>query len=592
MQIPKNNGLLRPSFLFILLWLIYIAIGIINIQLNSLTSDEPAYIGAAYAYSQGVGVNPEHPLLLKLLNSLIFSWQFPQISVDIPPLNDLDDRQVRLAAFDVGYQLLMYFPERFNAVIFSSRLIYLLINSSLLVWLGVYSCFLRLINPKIALIFAILWIFSPSFSSHSSLVAFDIAVAISALMVILSLAIAIYAIIQLQGRHLAIQMLILTICLAFAINTKFSNLILLPIIFGALTITIIYLYKQKNKTLAIRFATFGIVILAIQPLLTGLMYRIAFRQSQGQLLLDLMAHFNRGIALTSVSSKGENIPFLMGKFRPITNGQYLAKVFFFKENFVIYGILAIIIFASYQAIKRQGFQFQILIDKINQRRFLGIFLGGIIASYPLLYLFFANNSRFVLGYRYLYPVIIFIYFLIAFLLFSLRNYYSKIILTGTLSLYCIIGILAIPQTLSYTNIFWPQPKWLLSNESTINWGQENKQVVNFLLDNQLLPEVNNQTLIYQTFGVIININQYLEIFAKLRNYPLDIQSYYQQAAFEPLKEAIAELPHAYLVIDSTVKQTLYAERNQSAIAAQNWNYLEKHQSIYEHNDIMFVYQLH
>lgn len=150
----------------------------------------------------------------------------------------------------------------------------------------------------------------------------------------------------------------------------------------------------------------------------------------------------------------------------------------------------------------------------------------------------------------------------------------------------------IAQTLSYTNIFWPQPKWLLSNESTINWGQENKQVVNFLLDNKLLPEVNNQTLIYQTFGVIININQYLEIFAKLRNYPLDIQSYYQQPAFEPLKEAIAELPHAYLVIDSTVKQTLYAERNQSAIAAQNWNYLEKHQSIYEHNDIMFVYQLH
>jgi len=29
-----------------------------------------------------------------------------------------------------------------------------------------------------------------------------------------------------------------------------------------------------------------------------------------------------------------------------------------------------------------------------------------------------------------------------------------------------------------------------------------------------------------------------------------------------------------------------------AIAAQNWDYLEKHQPIYKHNDIMFVYQLH
>ena len=304
MQITKNNGLLRPSFLFVLLWLIYITIGLITLQLNSLTSDEPAYIGAAYAYSQGVGVNPEHPLLLKLLNSLIFPWHFPQITVDIPPLNTLDDRQIRLAAFDVGYQLLMYFPEQFNGVIFSSMIIYLLINSSLLVWLGIYSCLLRLINPKIALIFALLWIFSPNFSSHSSLVAFDVAVAISALMVILSLAIAIYSVVRSQGKYLAVQMLILTLCLVFAINTKFSNLLLLPIVITALVVTIIYLYKQNNLGLATKFTVFSIVTLAVQHLITALMYRIAFRQSPGQSLFDMLAHFNQGLTLTRISAKG------------------------------------------------------------------------------------------------------------------------------------------------------------------------------------------------------------------------------------------------------------------------------------------------
>ncbi|MFM1843353.1 MAG: hypothetical protein RLZZ490_2095, partial [Cyanobacteriota bacterium] len=556
---------------------------------NSLTSDEPAYIGAAYAYSQGIGVNPEHPLLLKLLNSLIFPWQFPQITVEIPTINYLDDRQVRLAAFDVGYRLLMYFPEEFKAVIFSSRFIYLLINSSLLIWLGIYSCLLPLIKPRISLIFAILWIFSPSFSSHSSLVAFDVAVAVSAFMVVMTLAIAVYSVINLQGKYLTIQMVILTLGLMFAINTKFSNLILFPIVIATIIITIFYLCKQKKYVLAKKFGGLSVLLLAPQFPLTALMYGFAFRQSSGNFLWGWLTHFNQGLGLTRLSAQGENVPFLMGQFRPITNGQYLTNIFFFKENFVIYGILGIILLASYQGLKKRQFKLKNL---FNSWGFAGIFLGGIILSYPILYWFLAANSRFVLGYRYIYPVIIFIYFLMALTLFKLRNNYSPKILGVILSLYCIIGILAIPQTLSYTNIFWPQPKWLLSNESTINWGQENKQVVDFLLDNQLLPEVNNQTLIYQTFGVIININQYLEIFAKIRPYPLDIQSYYQQPVFEPLQMAIADLPHTYLVIDSTVYQTLYAERDKTAIAAQNWDYLEKHQPIYDHNDIMFVYQLH
>ncbi|MEB3228040.1 MAG: hypothetical protein VKJ27_06620, partial [Synechocystis sp.] len=216
-----------------MLWLIYIAIGLVNIQLTSLTSDESAYIGAAYAYSQGIGVNPEHPLLLKLVNSLIFPWQFPQIVVEIPNLNYGDHRQLRLAAFGVGYQVLMYFPEHFEAVIASSRFIYLLINSSLLMWLGIYSDFLKLIPVQLSSIFALLWIFAPSFSSHSGLVAFDVAVAVSALMVVMTLAIAIYSAMRLQGKYLGRQMVILTLCLIFALNTKFSNLLLLPIVVGA-----------------------------------------------------------------------------------------------------------------------------------------------------------------------------------------------------------------------------------------------------------------------------------------------------------------------------------------------------------------------
>jgi hypothetical protein len=588
-QTEKKPWLRQPGRLFFLLWLIYIAIGIVNLELNSLTSDESAYIGAAYAYSQGVGVNPEHPLLLKLVNSLIFRWQFPQIAVELPTLNYLDDRQLRLAAFEVGYQVLMYFPEQFEAVIASSRFIYLLINSSLLMWLGIYSDFLKLIPVQLSSIFALLWIFAPSFSSHSGLVAFDVAVAVSALMVVMTLAIAIYSAVRLQGKYLGRQMVILTLCLIFAVNTKFSNLLLLPIVVGALTITIIFLTQQNRKSLAIKLTQFSIISLALQPLITAGMYHIAFRQSLNGAWFGWLVPLRQGLRLTRISAQGENVPFLWGQFRPVTNGHYLAQVFFFKENFVIYGIIAMILFAGYQFNQKRKIQF---ISLLKPKGRLGIFLSGIIISYPLLYLILATQSRFVLGYRYIYPVTIFAYFLIAVLLFVLQQYYPQKLLGAMLILYCFVGILAIPQTLSYTNLFWTKPKWFLSNDSTINWGQENRQVVDFLLTHRQLPETNEHSLIYQTFGVNININQYLEVLANSRNYPLDIQSYYQQSRFDPLKEAIATLPHTYLIIDSIVFQTLYAERHQSAIASQNWDYLEKHQPIYEHNDIMFVYQLH
>lgn len=48
--------------LFIILILIYFLIGIYLINQTSITSDESAYIGAAYAYTKGLGLNQEHPL--------------------------------------------------------------------------------------------------------------------------------------------------------------------------------------------------------------------------------------------------------------------------------------------------------------------------------------------------------------------------------------------------------------------------------------------------------------------------------------------------------------------------------------------------
>lgn len=592
-------------FCFCLIFILNIAIGFYGILHNGLTSDEPAYIGAAYSYAQGLGVNPEHPLFFKLLNSLWFRIQFPQIKIEIPDPRTLDSIQSRLAAFDLGYQILMYFPEQYQSIVAGSRLIYLGINSLIFIWLYIYSFIFKLLNRRIVLIFCILLVFSPSFASHNALIAFDVGVAVSALMTILSIAIAIYSATQSatqrQAPFLNGQFAILAFSLCFAINTKFSNLILLPIGAIALGITSFSLWKTPKKRLALHFSLLSLGAFAIQPLLIWGMYRIAFGNWPGQTLPEIMNRYLEGIRLTLISAKGEQIPFLQGQFTRVNYAQYVSKIIWFKENIGLFLILALVVYTvikiSFFYKKKQFYSSIQATLKTREWRTiggLGLFLGLglVIAAYPILYFSLAKNSYFVIGYRYFYPILIFIYFLIAVLAARLRSAISQKLLVGGLALYIVFGTIAIPQTLSYVNSLWLPQKWLLGNDSTLNWGQENRNMVDYLFSHRLVPSTNQDFLTYRTFDVVININQYIEIYAKNHHYDLNIQSYYQQPRFEPLQVKIETSPYQYLIIDSSVKQTLFFERERNAIAAQNWDYLQTHQPIYAHNDIIFLYKLH
>ncbi len=586
---------------FIALLIALVGIGYYNITHNSLTSDEPAYLGAAYAYTQGVGLNPEHPLILKLFNSLLFWLKFPQLHVDLPNPHQLDSRAIRLAAFDAGYQLLMYFPDTFDSLVQSSRWLYFGVNSLLFLWLGIYSFGFKLLHPQIALIFATLWIFSPSFASHQSLIAFDVALAVTALMTILTTAIALYSVIQGQGKYLAWQFLILTISLSLAINIKFSNLLLLPLVLISLGITSVYLIQQKSP-LTRKFIGFSLGSLLLQPLIILGMYRLAFAAEIDQSLGAIFQRYLTGLEMTMITAKGEQVPFLWGAFQPVNYGQYISKIFGYKENPVLFLLIGIMIWALFRYAKKQkthdqGLSFLsfkgLIRAKLMSKPFLWLMaVSLLIAAYPLLYFGLAKSSRFVIGYRYFYPVLLFGYFLLTILLVILKAYYPQKLLILGLLLYSLAGAIAVPQTLSYVNPFWLGEKWLLANDSTLNWGQENRTIVQYLLQNQLLPKYNQNSFIHRTFNVAVNVNQYLELLPKQENYELDSQSYYQQAAFEPLQNSITQLPHRYLLIDSSVKQTLYAQRQQSVIAAQNWQYLVTHTPVYSHNDIIFLYQLH
>lgn len=586
----------RVKIIYIALILVYFILGTYLINQTSVTSDESAYIGAAYAYTQGLGLNQEHPLFLKLVASLIINIFFSDYQIVVPPINIIsgeENREVRLAAFNLGYSFLIERPENFQKIIFILRFCYLFINSIFLLWIYFFTFYFSQIPISISIYLGILYVFSPSFYSHNFLISFDVSVSIYSLLSLWTTIIIIRQLKQFKnsGFKLIVYFVILNFVFFLAINAKFSNLILAPIIISAYLISLIYLFK-KDKNFAIKFGALGFISLLIQPILIILMYRYAFRNLPNQSIIDNLQRYIQGIQMNLSTAGGIREPFWKENFTPMTSLEYLNKIFWFKENPAIFIIIILFISISiYQIIASHISaisMYKRLVDRQNRWQLYMFFLG---TSYPLIYLSLTYNSRFIIGYRYFYPLIIFIYFGISCLTVFFTKKWQKYLLIGSFSLYIYFGLLGVSQSLSYVNPLWTLEKWRLADDSTINWGQETQHAVKYLLDNYLLPEINLDTIVYNTFGVNINFVQYLYLLSQERNYIIDIQSYYSYDRFNPETTDIAQLNAKYLLIDSTVKQQIISQIFYNPLAAKNWKFLAKNVPIYSRNDIIFIYQL-
>ncbi|HAC65624.1 MAG TPA: hypothetical protein DCF68_19355 [Cyanothece sp. UBA12306] len=582
-------------FFYISLILVYFVLGIYLINQTSITSDESAYIGAAYAYTKGLGLNQEHPLFLKLINSLVINLYFPDYKLTVPDINIVsgeENIEARLAAFNLGYSLLMERPENFNLLLFSLRFCYLFINSIFLFWLYFFAFIFKVIPPRISICFAILVIFSPSFYSHNFLIAFDVPVSIYALLTIWTITIFVRQINQINNYKLCLYFIVLNFLFFVAINSKFSNLILVPIVLGFSLFNLIYILKNNQKKLGVKFAFLVGISLFIQTLLISLMYGYAFRNVSNQSILDNLKRYFQGIQMNLSTVGGIREPFWQEKFTPMNSLEYFIRIFYFKENLALFVIiLLLLLILIYQISTNYLSCKKWLIKMIDKRNRWQLLLYCFIISYPLIYFVLTYKSRFIIGYRYFYPLIIFIYFYLALSTFYINKNWQKYLLMASFSLYIYFGLLGIPQSLSYVNPLWTQEKWKLTDDSTMNWGQETQHVVQYLLNNNLLPEKNADVIAYKTFGVNISFVQYLLLLSQQKNYPIDIESYYNNGYFNPDTTEIAQLPAKYLLIDSTVKQQIISQITDNYIAQNNWKFLSEKKPIYSRNDIIFLYKI-
>jgi len=256
-------------------------------------------------------------------------------------------------------------------------------------------------------------------------------------------------------------------------------------------------------------------------------------------------------------------------------------------------ILAFGVFWVFQKLltKNRNYSLKNLSEFIkNQPVKISIFV--LAASFPFLYFAVSWNSNLTIGYRHFYPVLIYIYAFVALIMsLGLKGKITKILVLFALIIYAGFGIAAIPQGISYTNIFWQKPKWQLITDSTINWDQDQTATFRYLKQKNLFKSSDQNLNPKQSWNTALavsggpNTNIALQELIGKGNRLDDFWS-----PFVDLRKVkISDLNKQYLLVDSNIFQLL--SDDSGSIAKQNLDYLQNTKPIFEKNQIIFIFKL-
>ncbi|MEY2986475.1 MAG: hypothetical protein RJB24_704 [Candidatus Parcubacteria bacterium] len=487
---------------------------------DSLTVDESPHIAAGYSYvvEGDYRLNPEHPPLLKLLSGISI-WvgdkltnqniYFPN---NIPAWTDRVNAQ-----WDMGYAFLFNSGNDANTIIWWARLPTIIVLLLGLPYI-IYSVFYHTKNKSIALISGILYAFSPNVIAHGRLVTTDLIASLSFLIVI-----------DIWIRYLQNQsvknIFYLILAIAFAFLSKFSTILLLPLLvltgFGYIIIKD-WGDKKVVKRSLILIRDFIIIALGVF-VVTNLVYFITMRnmsiETQLQLVQESFPQDNQisevtkqtlssiiqfpglqyfgqyllGQAMVVQRVGGGNTTFLLGKFTNQSFIEYFPLTYLLKENLVIILSLFSTLLASILIIpiklKSKGKKWRSSI--LNNWYIINI------AIMILIYWFISIRGNLNLGIRHILPAVMLTYIIIAFgivkTLIQLR--FSKVLLSVFLIWYIAATTLVYPSYISNLNILAGQNQgYQIFTDSNLDWGQDLKRL------NDWTKEKNIDTLYIDYFG--------------------------------------------------------------------------------------------
>jgi hypothetical protein len=480
---------------------------------DSTTFDEKAHIPAAYSYVRygDMRLNPEHPPLLKDLAGLPLLAFQPNFPLQDPKWDGINEQ------WSLGEKFLYESGNDADTILFWSRLPIILI--AVLLGFFIYVWTKELAGTLAGLFALILYASDPNILAHSHYVTTDIGIAAFLFM-------ATYFFVRFLKNPDDKNVLLAGLFLGLAQLAKFSAVLLFPL-FGLLLVAFALAQKQPEgngqgiwkfrigklweylwKYAAIVSICF-IVIWFVYLLNTWSMpvekiretARASFGGSNaasvfarnfvitlsGIPVLAPLSEYFMGVFMVFARVAGGNTYYFLGNVTNKASSLYFPIVFLLKETLPF---LFLLFFSLIYTLIRTGKK---LVG--GERSFwetVAHSLRGRIAQYAmasfvLLYVYLSVTGNLNIGFRHLFPILPFLYVLVAKTVFDFLNRHRENLVTRT-SLHILAGIgtlwilaipvLAFPSYLSYFNPIGGGSAngYKYVTDSNYDWGQDLKRL--------------------------------------------------------------------------------------------------------------------
>lgn len=443
---------------------------------KGLTADEFYHVPAGYYHLTAgeFSVNTEHPPLVKMLSALPLLFvgveaPRPQYKVEAEPRERTEET---LALFWRAN------TARFEAVSFRARVPAVLITLAL-GWL-VYVYARRLFGRRAALLAVLLYSFEPTMLAHGRVVQTDMPAAFAYLLFC-------YALHSYWRGPTMRRALALGGVTGLALATKFSLVIVVPVVVSALAVRFVFAPRSGWKRSRIAGQAGAAVLVALfvvnavyyfrsPPPLAGDLAYVARQNPEAASELEASAR---------VLSKVLPTPFLLGLYQVVVHNRngHLASVMgrYGYEGWLLYFPVAfalkttvpfLLISLAALAWAARG------LYRGRERRML-LLLGPVV-----LYALFAMSSRINIGVRHIIPIFPFLFILSGALLERMLSsgHRRRVLVAAALVCWVVFeAARAYPHYVPYLNqLAWRRPHWYYLTDSNVEWGDDVRELALYL----------------------------------------------------------------------------------------------------------------
>lgn len=521
-----------PIFVGLILVLFFIVSIDVSRQ-ESTTMDEKAHIPASHSYVTqfDMRINPEHPPLLKNLAGLAIIFGVdpnPTFPITDPLWESGDQldaekfpegpaRTWGLAQWAFGDKLLHENGHNADAITFWARLPIIFI--ALILGFFIYIWTKELAGTVAGLFALVLYAFDPNIIGHSHYVTTDIGIAATVF-------ISTYFFVRFLKQPSGKNILLSGIFLGVAQLTKFSAVLLWPL-FGLMAVIFAlaqkqaendnaspwlftfkkvweYLWKYALSVLVCFMLIWIVYAINVWNMPASVIQEIARAQfpndrPAGQLAETLIVNMSAipflkplgeyflGVFMVFARVAGGNTYYFLGHVTKYASQSYFPLVFVLKETLPF---LSLLIISLAYTLARIGTKLTVREKSLKET--VAQSIRERIAQYTmfgfiLLYAYLSITGNLNIGFRHLFPILPFLYVLVAKTVFDFLNrwrenavtgHVASIVLGGIALWIMAIPILAYPSYLSYFNPIGGghENGYKYVTDSNYDWGQDLKRL--------------------------------------------------------------------------------------------------------------------